>query len=341
MKALHKSTAGEWVDLPWMRRFDPVARPMMVKPMLLLAKLLLKSSPGFEIVAQGVEARKFERPVLMVTNHTNYFDWFAPHHILHERLGLHVSSWTKPRPFNSGPLVEAILSRAGNIPMASRGYILVTDHMELFGEPPDAQTYRALRDHIDDGSPLPDEPAYMRLLTTPRRMLGWGFDPRELPYRQSIQATFSAMMQETLSLARRAMRAGQVMHVYPEGLISSQLIPGRIGTMQLALELDADILPVGVSGAREAFINSPRPRPHTRVDLRVGELWRVPREAYPQGFRPFDGPLSEPMRQLLQDHTDQYMEQLNALLTPAYQWMPDGESDGWSGIDRFVPTDEG
>mgnify|MGYP000129605943 CR=1 FL=1 len=34
-------------------------------------------------------------------------------------------------------------------------------------------------------------------------------------------------------------------------------------------------------------------------------------------------------------------KKLNDLLEPEYQWMPDGKSDGWQGIDRFIPTDKG
>ena len=58
-------------------------------------------------------------------------------------------------------------------------------------------------------------------------------------------------------------------------------------------------------------------------------------------FRAFGGSIPEDIREQLQAHTDAYMEKLNDLLEPEYQWMPDGKSDGWQGIDRFIPTDKG
>jgi 1-acyl-sn-glycerol-3-phosphate acyltransferase len=330
-----------WVDLPWMVNFESVADPLWIKTSIMLVRGVLGSVPSFRLVREGFSIDKFDRPVIVVTNHTNYYDWLPTRFCLYDALGVQLSSWIKPRPFNSGYPVQVFLSKTGNIPLASRGYILVADYNELFGEPPDAETYRALRDHIDTGEDLPDDPKFQKILNTPRRMLGWSFDPRMLPYREALQRTFAEMMDASLRLARRASRANQFMHVYPEGIISSRLIPGKIGTMQLALELGADILPIGVSGAREAFVNGPRPEPNTTVHVRVGEPWRVPRHEYPSDFRAFGASIPDDIREQLQTHTDEYMEKLNDLLEPEYRWMPDGQSDGWQGIDRFIPTDKG
>ena len=73
--------------------------------------------------------------------------------------------------------------------------------------------------------------------------------------------------------------------------------------MQLALELGADILPIGVSGAREAFLNGPRPEPNTTVHVRVGEPWRVPRHEYPSDFRAFGASIPDDIREQLHCNT--------------------------------------
>ena len=51
-----------------------------------------------------------------------------------------------------------------------------------------------MRDHIDTGVELPDDPRFKKILNTPRRMLGWSFEPKMLPYREAIQRTFAEMM---------------------------------------------------------------------------------------------------------------------------------------------------
>ncbi|MEM1347710.1 MAG: hypothetical protein AAGI01_04075 [Myxococcota bacterium] len=326
----------EWVDLHWMNQFESVADPFWIRTTYAVAAAMFASAPGFEIVTEGMTEEKLDRPVILATNHTHRFDWLPPRFIIFKYFGKELSSWIKPRGFAESRQQQFFLSKTGNIPMASMGFVIVADHIELFGERPDEATYRALRNHISEGEPLPATPYFERVLRESRPMLGWNFHAGIMSYRDALKATFKAMMDESMRLARRAMSAGQLMHVYPEGLVSSRLCPGRVGTLQLALSLGCDILPVGISGVREAFANGARPVPGSKVIMRFGEVYEIPRAQYPEAFGAFDPADSKAFHGPLQGHTDEYMNMLNDLLEPEYQWMPDGTSDGLQGVDRFV-----
>jgi len=326
----------DWVDLHWMNQFESVADPFWIRATYAAAAAMFASAPGFEIITEGMTKEKLDRPVILAMNHTHRFDWLPPRFIIFKHFGKELSSWIKPRGFAESRQQQFFLSKTGNIPMGSMGFVIVADHIELFGERPDETTYRALRNHINEGTPLPETPYFDRVLHESRPMLGWNFHAGIMSYRDALQATFQAMMEESMRLARRAMSAGQLMHVYPEGLVSSRLCPGRTGALQLALALGCDILPVGTSYTREAFANGFRPVPGSKVIIRFGEIYQVPHDEYPDTFRAFDHTDSKKFHEQLQAHTDEYMHDLNDLLEPEYQWMPDGTSDGLKGVDRFV-----
>jgi 1-acyl-sn-glycerol-3-phosphate acyltransferase len=275
-----------------------------------------------------------DRPVLFATNHTHMFDPFAFRLPLIDD-GIRMVSWAKTRLYNDR-LMGTFLKKLGNIPIASRGYVIASDFKEVFGRKPTDSEYRALRDHVDGGEPLADRDPYKTLEAAPRRMLGFGFDPEQMSYREAIEAAYGEMMQTTLGLARQGLDAGFHQHMCPQGAMSKRLTPGHIGVVEAAIALDLAVVPVGLSGFRELF------RGHTplsdggRGTIRIGEPLTVDRRGLPDDFRPFHPEDERQAKGALQRETDRIMEAINGLLEPGYQWADDGIGDQKQGVKRFI-----
>lgn len=274
-------------------------------------------------------------PVIVAMNHTHTFDFLALRAPLLFK-GRTFVSWVKSRAYNV-PHMNLFLSNTGNVPLCSRGYLIAADYFDLFGERIDESTYRALREHVDHGVVLPDSPVFEKLVSAPRAMLGWQFNPSGTTYRAAIESLYYEMMQISLRLTRRCINRGAHVHIYPQGSISGQLTPGRAGIIQAALAFGLPIMTVGVSGTREAFISSssPFPKRKGRINVRFGNLHMIPRDEFPDDFRPFHPVDERKHRTRLQAHTQTVMEDLNEQLTPDYQWADDMHSDAKTGINRF------
>jgi hypothetical protein len=241
-------------------------------------------------------------------------------------------TWIKARDY-AHPAMRWILGKGGNIPLASRGYVIAADFAAVHGRRPREDEYRALRDHVDTGAAL--DPGLEASLRAPRTMAGVAVDLRD-GYRSAIRQAYHVLMQETLRLARQGRDAGRHQHVYPQGATSRQLTPGHPGAVQAALALGVPIVPVGMSGCREVFVG--RNHPLTRggeVVVRLGAPRHVDPAIVPPGFRPFHPDDEDAHAHALQTETDRLMEAINALCEPAYRWADDGVSDAKRGVARF------
>ena len=289
----------------------------------------------------SIEIEQLERlphdPVIVAMNHTHKFDFLALRAPLLFK-GRTFVSWVKSRAYMVASM-NTFLSNTGNVPLCSRGYIIAADYADLFGERIDEQTYRAIREHVDRGAALPQTPVFEKLQNTPRAMLGWQFNPSGPTYRAAIESLYYEMMQISLRLTRRCINRGDHVHIYPQGSISGQLTPGRSGIIQAALAFGLPIMTVGVSGTRETFISNSVPFPKRKgagnITVRFGNLHMIPREDFPDDFRPFHPVDERKHRTRLQAHTQTVMEDLNEQLTPAYQWADDMQSDAKTGVNRF------
>jgi 1-acyl-sn-glycerol-3-phosphate acyltransferase len=231
-----------------------------------------------------------------------------------------------------GPLVNLL----GSLPIISRGYIITLDFIKLHQRRPSEIEYRALREHIDEGVSLPDEPVYRALCHSSRMILGYRFNPDQESYRAALQQLYYQLMCEMIRLARATTAAGHSIHIYPEGTVSSRLARGKIGAIQLALALDLPIIPLGMSGGREIFVGKSLMFRPGKMLVRCGQRWPVPRLGLPESFRPFHPDDERQYRDILQTATDQLMEKINELLEPGYQWSADRRGDGVQGTRRFI-----
>lgn len=284
-----------------------------------------------KVVFEGLETPP-STPVVFATNSTQKYD-FMPIRVELERRRIPTVTLTKGKNYHSAPM-SFLLQRLGVIPIASRGYILLVDFKAVMKRRPTEDEYRALRQHLDEGTALPYGEPFSLLSTQPRTLLGHDFDPARTGYRAFLQHVYASVMGETVRLSREAVASGAHVHIYPEGTVSSRLGQGRIGAVELAHVLGLPIVPVGMSGCREAFRGNGLSLKGGTVTVRFGEPFRP--APLPAGFEAFVPEHEAQHRAALQAATDDVMTRIDALLDPAYRRAEGFTGDGTKGTQRFL-----
>ncbi|MDP3275038.1 MAG: lysophospholipid acyltransferase family protein [Deltaproteobacteria bacterium] len=289
--------------------------------------------PRTRVEIHGVEHLP-RGPAIFCPNHTHKFDFLPLRAALLHR-DMQLMTWIKARDYKH-PAMRWILGKGGNVPLASRGYLIASDFAAVHRRKPTDDEYRALRTHVDDGAPLERiDPVIERSLRTARPIAGVSVDFAQ-GYRGAIREAYRVLMAESLRLARRGRDLGRHQHVYPQGATSKQLTPGHIGAVQAALALDIPLIPVGMSGCREVFVGRDHPLTRGgRVVLRFGAAMEVPKSCVSAAFEPFNPDDEDAHKDALQAQTDALMARVNALCEPAYRWADDLRSDGKQGVARF------
>lgn len=320
------------VDLREMGNLNPVANPLAWAFSSAVFWLVQNVYGGVRVEIEDFP--ELSSPVLFAMNHSHYFDFMQSRRAMFKQKGVLTTSFVKVRALQNR-LEGTYIKSMGNIPTISRGYLISADFAQLHQRKLDEDEYRTLRNHINIGTPLPDAPQYKALQESPRDMLGLGFDPQVMTYREAIGACYSKAMATTIALARTVTAAGHSLHIYPEGLFSSRLSRGRIGAVQFALALDLPIVPVGFSGMNQCF---PRKKmvPNKRgvLAMRFGEPYRIDRSRF-QDFTPFSPEDEQRFQEPLKDETHQLMDRINTLLDEECSWGADRDGDGFKGVARF------
>jgi 1-acyl-sn-glycerol-3-phosphate acyltransferase len=267
---------------------------------------------GHRIIVEGSE-RLLDRPALYCTNSTQTYDFLTFLRALHDRRRP-VVTVTKAKNYHQ-PAMAFVLRRKGVVPLASRGYLILLDVMATVGRRPTDSEYRALRDHVDRGVPLPDDALTRVLGARRRRLLDHAYDG-DGDWGAFIQRVFAACMQETLRLMREAVVAGYSVQIYPEGTVSPRLGVGRSGAVQFAHALSLPVVPVGMSGCPAAYRGTSPVPARGRVTMRVGEVVDV---ALPPGHIAFDPGSERQHAAALTETTARVMEALNGLLDPPFR----------------------
>lgn len=316
--------------LELMRRTNPICTPAWSAAGRRFTELMFWLPPRATLVLEGFENLP-RAPAIVSPNHTHKFD-FLPVRGALLRHGVQLMTWIKARDYKH-PAMRWILGKGGNIPLVSRGFLIASDFAAVHRRKPSEDEYRALREHIDTGAPLPD--ALEAGLSSSRSIAGVDVDLRS-GYRAALRESYRVLMGESLRLARQGRDLGRHQHIYPQGATSRQLTPGHPGAVQAALALGVPIVPVGISGCREVFVGKDHPLMRGgRVIVRIGAPLTVSPTIVPEGFRSFDPDHEDRAQEALQRETDRVMEAINALCEPAYRWADDGLSDGRRGVSRF------
>lgn len=280
----------------------------------------LEKIAGTKVVFENFEPPS--TPVVFATNSTQKYD-FMPIRVELERRKIPTVTITKGKNYHSA-VGGFLLSRLGVLPIVSRGYVLMVDFTSVLKRRPSESEYRALRSHLDEGLALPAELNALR--DTRRTLLGHDYEPPD--YRALLQRVYAGAMSETVRLAREAVAAGSHVHIYPEGTVSTRLGTGRIGAVQLAHALRLPIVPVGMSGCREAMFFRGGP-----ITIRFGKPIHV---SLPNDLKPFDPEDEKRHRNILLAATEQVMAGIDALLEPAQQRREGFTGDGTQGTKRFL-----
>ena len=289
---------------------------------------------GVEMVTEGVENIPLT-PSIFAQNSSHKYDPM-PFRAAILGLGYHAAGVSKGKNWHD-PISRFGCNNLGSLPIVSRGYLLVMDFLAVLKRRPTEDEYRALRSHIDAGTPLPASPPLSTISGTARDILGYPFDPSVLPYREAIEDLYLCYQQEFVRLSKVVLSAGHYIQMFPQGSASRRLSKGKIGLMQLAAALGCPIVPVGINGTAEVYPdpNSMRPR-KGRLTIRFGKPFRPDLSDLSPDFEAFAPASERRNRAVLERETQGLMERINTLLDPPYQWAPDRESEGARGTHRFV-----
>lgn len=286
-----------------------------------------------DLVLEGAERLPPER-VIFAMNHTDSFNYWPFQYELHRRKRGYTATWVKGKNYEH-PIVSLFMRITNNIPLASRGYVITRDFLNVMGRRPDADEYRALRAAVDAlKDEVPGVPE--AVLRTPRDMLGRYFDPSHESYASAVDALMNALNARFVALNEEALAIGLDLLVFPQGTRSVRLSRGHVGLAQMALHLGATIVPVGCNGSDRVYSGKSLFAKPGRIVYRIGEPipishWKNPPPRVPPLSRAADA-----HRDAYQAIVDEVMDRINDLLDEPYQFSPDRESEGTRDVDRFV-----
>lgn len=319
------------IDLHNLPTVTPTIRPWAQWILSPPAWALLSLPRRVDVQVEGLE--HVPDPAILAMNHTHYIDWLPVRRTL-QLHGRQLTSLVKPRTYQSA-VMAAFLNTTGNIPLASRGYVISADLRCVLGRAPSEEEYRLLRDWTDGKTTEPADPSpdLVTLFTTPRDVLGHRYDPSRCTYAEMVNQVFCRLAGGAIDLARVALEQGSSLVIAPQGAFASRLTKGRIGGVQFAGALDLPVVPIGLSGMLEAYPNQGLRNVGGTLQLRFGPPVSV---ALPDDHVPFEKASEVRNHAILESETQRIMDAINDLLEPAYQWDDDPEGDALSGVARFI-----
>lgn len=305
---------------------------------------VLRLNYGFGVLVkiklEGVENIPLDRPVMFALNHTDRYNYWPFQYQMWRRGGLPFTvTWVKAKYFQH-PLLGPLFKSTNNIPIPSKGYLILQDAQAVLGRELAREEYRWLRDQVNAGEartkvPAGLSPELAALLETPRR----DFDPPRESY-----ATFMTRWNDRLMGLVEARTLEALLEkrhnviVFPQGTRAIRLLPARLGMLQFALRHRVTIVPVGSNGCEALYPGSnPVARPGT-VTYRIGRPLSVD-DAFAdctvdEPFRPFTAE-AEPHRERFTRAADLVTEAIDALLDEPYKRAPE-EEGGEVPLDRLM-----
>ena len=291
-----------------------------------------------------------EGKIFLALNHTDRYNYWPLQYHLWRKANTYTATWVKGKYFNT-PMTTRFITSTNNIPTPSRGYLITSDVHALLGKPPGNELYRLLRTAIDEGigrrNQILDEAEELgisrqdltAILDTPRDILGRPFDPAKESYAEAMSDLFKLMMDEFIRLNHEAFELGHKIIVFPEGTRSLRLTQGRPGLAQMALRMNATIIPVGCNGSDDLYPgNSPISRGGS-VHYRIGHPL-TPEDALApfqieEDYTPFTPEAEQKFGDKFEGMTSLLMSEIAKLLDERY--LPSaGETTEVTGADRFM-----
>lgn len=310
-----------------------------------LAQVLrtMYSLGGLRVRVIGLERLPQDRPVIVAMNHSDRYNYFPLQVRMHE-LGLrYLASWVKAKYYENDGLAW-FMENTANIPLASRGWVVATEHRRVMGAPPSAAVYRELKDRADGVGEGPLSPEVQAFFDKAGVVGGAGSSPRAGPdtWPGHVEEVFGRYAAEAVRLTGAALSAGLHVQIFPEGTRRITLGRGRVGLAQIAQHFGVPVVPVGCSGSHHIFPgNSPFPRRGT-ITYRIGAPIELDDPALvgarvEEPFAPLTAAAQRAHGPAFQAHVDHVMARIAELVDPEH--LPGGSSAGESegeGAERFV-----
>jgi 1-acyl-sn-glycerol-3-phosphate acyltransferase len=281
-----------------------------------------------EIVLQDLD-RIPEGSVIYAMNHTDRYNYFPFQFQMWRTINRFTATWVKGKYYEN-PLLGKFMELTNNLPTVSRGYLITRDFVSVMKRSPSEEEYNSLRSWVDatalgEGSEAPGLSTEVseRLLTEPRDVLGYAFEPDRESYPLYINSIFSVMMALFVDLNQRALDLGLDLLIFPQGTRSIRLIPGHIGLAEMALRFQATVVPVGCSGSDLVYPGASPFGKGGRIVYRMGEPIphkEMQRFHLPSDFEPFNPIHEAQQREKLQGYVDVVMDRINDLVDPQYQF---------------------
>ncbi len=326
---------------------SPKSRGQIVVGTLFLAPNYNVARTHIEL--EGAEKIPKDEPVIFAMNHTDRYNYWPFQYKLWRSLDAYTTTWVKGKYYNKAPLRKFMI-KTNNLAVPSRGYLITADAANVLDHPPADDTYRVLRDAVDakdkDTRRVREAAAergvlsqVVPILDTPRDMLGMRFEPHRHNYLEAMTELFSQMMERFVALNEQAFELGLHIIIFPEGTRSVRLQKGKPGLAQMALRMNATVVPVGCNGSDEIYPGDSPVARGGRIVYRIGEPLRRDEELadfqIDEAFTPFTDDAEQKYGDTFQAMTDLVMERIEGLLDERH--LPrDGTSGSVDGTDRFL-----
>ncbi len=274
---------------------------------------------------------------VFVMNHTDRYNyWPFQYALWRQGLG-YTATWVKGKYYENS-FLGWFMDAANNIPIPSKGYVMIKDFAALHGRVPSDPEYAALKLAIhggpEDTARKEGGPAVAALLDR-----SWPDTPT-CTYAASLEARFLRMMQRVVEINREALAMGLNLLIFPQGTRSIPLTRGHIGAAQIILHTGAPVVPIGCSGSDRCYPGN-LPFSHGgQITYRIGQPLTHDKELAPflppGPFVPFTAS-AEPYHDHFQRLTDLLMDRINHLVDPPYRYGGQvGVTPAERGAKRFV-----
>jgi 1-acyl-sn-glycerol-3-phosphate acyltransferase len=309
---------------------------------------LLRINYGF---LPGVETRLEhsdrlpEEPVIFAMNHTDRYNYFPFQYLLWREFNRFTATWVKGKYYENG-FVAGFMERTNQLPTISRGYLITKDFALVMQRAPREDEYAELRGWVDDafvGGGAERNPDLERIpdaiLTQPRNILGYDFDPRKEDYASAIVSAFRLMMRRFVKLNEQVPEVGLDMLIFPQGTRSTRLLPGHIGISQIALHLKMPIVPVGCNGSDTLYPGANPWAKKGRAIYRIGEpipYTDLAAFQIKERFEPFSSEAETRYAANFEGVAALVTDRIEALLDEPYRRSENDRTDSIESSNRFL-----
>ncbi|KAA0258784.1 1-acyl-sn-glycerol-3-phosphate acyltransferase [Deferribacter autotrophicus] len=315
---------------------DLVKLEPIPKGQLFVANYLLKPLYKFrklKIVFEGIENLP-NRPVIFVMNHTDRYNYwpfqFQLYMLRNKIMYCYTTTWVKLKYYES-KLLARFFNWTGNLPMPSKGYLMVKDLQKYFGDDKSIlnKYFRKLKSFIN--GELSEEE-----LNSDKKFLS--FIRNFGDYKKYLEERYKSLMTKAYHLCHDAIYNKNLnLLIFPEGTRSKKLIKGKTGAVQFAFSLNVPIVPVGCNGSDKVYTrNAPWIEKNKTIIYRIGKpiyFNQINEFKLDTNFIPFTEK-AEKNKNIFEKATEYMMEKLAELLDDEYK--PSNNTLEKYDINKFI-----